>query len=124
MKTNLQDFVLDVAKKMAKRDPQSKPKALKLGEIADRIHAHLKRFENDPVINAPVALRKPYYAAGADQRGAYVRVRYVSYGGGGTNLTKAEARRYLIWLDAGNVGTHWAMERDEDTPRMQEGTEK
>lgn len=81
-----------------------------LAEIARRIDAHLKRFEADPVINAPdpVYRTKPYYCAGA-QSGAgakRVLVYYVTYQGG-RRLTRAEAETYLAWLDAGNVGRHW-----------------
>jgi hypothetical protein len=97
---------------------------VKLGEIADRIHAHLKRFENDPVINAPVGLRKPYYSAGARMRGAYCQVHYVSYGGKGTMLTKNEAAKYLAWLDAGNIGPHWRMSQPSPASQPERPSEK
>lgn len=85
---------------------------VKLKEIADRIDAHLKRFEKDPAINKLIATRKmklrTYWLPSAVVAGNRVFVRYVSYQGQ-TSLTKAEAERYLIWLDEGNTGPHWAI---------------
>ena len=78
---------------------------LTLKVIAQRIHAHLKRIENDPKLNPydkPHGIR-PYYMAGAHAAGSRVAVRYVCYQGT-TNLTRDEAIRYLAFLDAGNVG--------------------
>ena len=84
---------------------------MKLKEIADKISVHLKRFEDDPVINAPYNGKRlgfhPYYRAGAHSGGRYVYVGYVAYQGS-AHLTKDEAERYLAWLDAGNVGRHYA----------------
>lgn len=87
--------------------------AIKLDEIAKRIHAHLKRFERDPEINKEYSDegRKglqlhPYYHAGASSSGNRVLVQYVAYQGS-SGLTKAQALQYLAWLDAGNVGKHW-----------------
>lgn len=83
----------------------------KLQEIADRIHAHLVRFENDPEINKRINKRPggnripPYFQAGAWVSGRYVSVRYVSFHPS-HNLSKAGAIIYLEWLDAGNVGKH------------------
>jgi hypothetical protein len=82
----------------------------KLSEIADRIHAHLRRIEADPELNpwddGKVNGTKPFFHAGAHVAGARVGVRYISYQGV-TNLKKADAVKYLAWLDAGNVGKHW-----------------
>mgnify|MGYP001558225105 CR=1 FL=1 len=75
-------------------------------EIAQRIHAHLTRFKADPVINAPRNGVKPYYLAGATAAGGWVQVCYVNYQGYRA-LRKADAERYLAWLDAGNVGSHY-----------------
>jgi hypothetical protein len=87
---------------------------MKLSEIAERISAHLKRFEADPVINAPIQNRSmsttPYYYAGAFVAGRYVSIQYVNYQGS-SNLTKEVATEYLEWLDAGNVGKHYATAR-------------
>ena len=83
-----------------------------LTEIAKRISVHLHRFEEDPAINNfGDALReqdklKPYWLSRAFQAGRYVGVIYVDYQGA-SNLTKAQAEKYLAWLDAGNVGKHW-----------------
>lgn len=85
---------------------------MKLTEIASRIDAHLKRFENDPEINAPRdATREQdrvgrYFRAYSWGSGRYVYVVYISFQGK-IALTKPEAEKYLAWLDAGNVGKHW-----------------
>ena len=80
----------------------------KLGEIAERITAHLQRFEADPAINVETLVGgmklTPYYKAFAVASGSRVMVKNVSYQCH-TNLTKADALAYLAWLDAGNVGT-------------------
>ena len=81
-------------------------------EIAARIDAHLKRFEADPEINAidPRYGTSPFWRAFAQvkqgTRGAGVRIKYVGYQIERT-ICKADAERYLAWLDAGNVGKHW-----------------
>jgi hypothetical protein len=79
-----------------------------LQEIADRIDAHLRRFESDPKINVvdPTYKTKRYYCVGARRAGSYVSVCYVSYQGS-RNITKADAEKYLAWLDACNVGPHY-----------------
>ncbi len=85
-----------------------------LTDIAARISAHLTRFERDPKIN-PLDKQYgtyQYRSAGAYRAGRYVNVRYVSYQGD-TTLTREVAMRYLAWLDAGNVGSHFKMEQEE-----------
>lgn len=94
---------------------------VKLAEIAERITAHLKRFEADPVINAgrifrdgewtpsPTA-RGPFWQARSWPAGRFVSVCYVNYQGH-SNLTRREAEEYLAWLDAGNVGKHHKVPR-------------
>ncbi len=85
---------------------------MKNKEISDRINAHLKRFEADPVINArddKYGTAKFYYAGSYYHAGPKIRVTYVSYQGS-TMMSKAEATEYLEWLDAGNVGTHYTMQ--------------
>lgn len=77
-------------------------------EIARQIDAHLKRFESDSTINAPMKSgTHPYFNAvsHASERG-WVYVTYVSYQGT-CCLRKSEAIKYLQWLDAGNIGQHW-----------------
>lgn len=88
---------------------------LKLTEIAQRINAHLKRFESDPKINVLTLDFKykthRYYHAGAYRSGRYVSVCYISYQGS-SHLNRASALSYLVWLDAGNVGMHYTAERE------------
>lgn len=87
-----------------------------LTQIADRIRAHLMRFEVNPAINEqhPISGARPYCWANAyrARRGRCVAVVYLSYQGE-TTLTRERAERYLAWLDAGNVGKHWECERQE-----------
>ena len=77
-------------------------------ELAAGIDAHLKRFEADPVINAPSSeyRTRPYYYAYCSSAGGRVYVQYVTYQGS-SHLSKAQAEAYLAWLDAGNVGRHY-----------------
>ena len=80
---------------------------MKLTEIANRIAAHLARFEKDKTINKPFGTGvRPYYFTNAYRGGRYVCVRYVAYQLT-SSLTREEALAYLAWLDAGNVGKHW-----------------
>lgn len=86
-----------------------------LSELATRISAHLKCFENDPEINKREAPNRllPYWHARAYGNGTRgIRVRYISFQNG-SRLTRAEAARYLAWLDAGNIGKHYAMPDEE-----------
>ena len=95
---------------------------MKLKEIAARIDAHLKRIERDLRLNPSQkydrergwvddpsgdGLRR-YFNAWAMRTGNRISVVYVSYQGAST-LTKAEALRYLEWLDAGNIGKHFSV---------------
>jgi hypothetical protein len=79
-------------------------------EIGQQINAHLKRFEADPKINVDRSPEKrglfPYFRAGASGHRAHVYVSYISYQGQST-LKRADALKYLAWLDAGNVGRHF-----------------
>lgn len=81
---------------------------LKLKEVAERINAHLRRFEGDPKINKRRAHGlTPYYnAASFYSGGAHVGVCYVSFQGT-SHLTKADALKYLEMLDGGFVGRHY-----------------
>ena len=87
---------------------------IKLAEIAARINAHLKRFASDPQINAPLNGKRggltPYYYPGAHVAGSRVAVWYVTYQSH-AKLKKADALKYLAWLDAGNVGSHYEMDK-------------
>lgn len=97
--------------------------------IAREIHAHLKRFEADPVINAErffdsfktgkrESAGHSYYNANASASGGRVHVRYISYQHT-TSFTIERAQAYLDWLNAGNVGTHYEMERSAKTDQAQ-----
>jgi hypothetical protein len=83
---------------------------MKLVEIAGRIHTHLTRIEEDPMLNPLVERRGSklhmFYSSGAWTSGRFVYVSYVGYQGA-THLTRDEAATYLAWLDAGNVGRHY-----------------
>lgn len=84
-------------------------------EIAELIAAHLKRFEDDPVINASrpeLASTRPYWRTNCRIGGKWIYVQYVVYQGE-RRLTTAEAREYLAWLWAGNVGTHYKMKTEK-----------
>ena len=80
-----------------------------LTEISNRIDAHLKRFEADPIINAfrftNGVMLPPYYDARAFKGGRYCMVQYLGFHAQSA-LTKGEAEQYLWWLDDGNVGHH------------------
>lgn len=58
----------------------------------------------------PESKASRFYLAGAYRAGARICVRYVSYQNT-SKLTADTARAYLAWLDAGNYGTHYEMER-------------
>jgi|SRR6267142_1185231 len=102
-------------------------KMLLLRDIAARITAHLQHFERDPKINKNKHYDQKqkawvddprrrgvsdYYGAYAYARPRSVSVVYVSYQGS-SQLKREQAEAYLAWLDAGNVGTHFKMERAE-----------
>lgn len=89
---------------------------MKLKEIAERIHAHLKRIEADKVLNvSPGQNRQLLFHAGAIASGRYVLCMYISFEGR-SSLTKDEALRYLAKLDAGYVGRHYEALREEPAP--------
>lgn len=85
-----------------------------LTETAKAIDAHLERFARTPEI----ATRKMTDGKGVERvvslfwnpicyrGGPRAKIRYVSYQYE-SSLTKAEAERYLAWLNAGNVGRHY-----------------
>ena len=95
-----------------------KPKAdekITMREIAQRIDAHLRRFENDPEINKPIRAGSelcPYYRAGCTypNSGGYVSIMYVAYQG--ISAVKRDiAEEYLRRLDAGFVGKHYGIKK-------------
>lgn len=84
---------------------------LKLGEIAEKINAHLRRMAADPAIN--VEIRPGYhqfYEPWAGRSGNRCFVTYVAYQGP-TGITKSQAIRYLASLDNGYVGRHFELEK-------------
>ena len=87
---------------------------MKLQEIAARIHKHLRRLERDPKFNTvdPSSKTSRFWCAQAYRAGAYVGITYISYHCS-YNLSKAEAEKYLAWLDAGNKGPHYGMPREK-----------
>ena len=87
---------------------------MKLAEIAKGIYGHLKRFESDPVINRENEYRRrPYYFPNCWAAGSRIGVKYVSFQGHST-IKKREALAYLVWLNSGNVGKHWAALKEEN----------
>lgn len=82
----------------------------KLSDIAERIQKHLTRFEKDPAINKGDKFGSLYYCARAMARGSRIFVTYISYHGS-ASLSRDEALEYLAWLDAGNVGKLWEMQK-------------
>jgi hypothetical protein len=90
---------------------------VKNGEIADKIRAHLKRFEADPAINEKRRGLSSYWTAGAGASGRYVYVQYIAYQGS-TALSKADALAYLAWLDAGNVGRHYMVKAEQKDTKL------
>lgn len=83
---------------------------MKLSEIASKIHAHLQRFEVDPVINKykEGTTLSPYYNVNCYATSKQVHVTYISFKGN-SGLSKKDAEKYLTWLDAGNVGRHFGV---------------
>lgn len=89
-------------------------------EVADKIDAHLKRWEADKRgVNRDDrrdgAGCRPYYCAGSWAAGGWVCICYVSYQG--VSKVRAEqAEKYLRWIEAGNVGRHYQALRYEARP--------
>jgi len=94
-------------------------------EIAQKINAHLQRFEKSPKLNPgerydqktkkwkrdPSGLRN-YYGAHARGDRHRVWIVYITYQGG-RHLSIEDAQKYLAWLDAGNVGRHYEALREK-----------
>lgn len=77
---------------------------LKCDEIASRITEHLKKFAEKPQI---YPISKLYNPIAFYRGGPRIMINYVSYQVS-FSLTKAQAIQYLVWLDAGHVGKHYA----------------
>lgn len=83
---------------------------MKLKEIAEKINAHLKRWEADPVINKNTKPDRSgssdYYDARAWASGARVGIQYIGYQGF-SHMSKAEAEEFLSLIEGGYVGKHF-----------------
>jgi hypothetical protein len=104
---------------MREKKPKAPTKTEIARDIADKIHAHLERFESTEEINyprkfvdgqgwvktSPNSGSRPYYMAFATGVRHRVCIRYISYQGSWL-LDIPDAERYLAWLDAGNEGRH------------------
>jgi hypothetical protein len=87
---------------------------MKLKEIAEKIAAHLKRFEADARINVhhqPSGVIT-YYHPHAWAAGSRVGVKYVAYQLDWF-LTKQEALDYLEALDGGFTGKHFKVRKEK-----------
>lgn len=79
---------------------------MKLSEIAEKIKAHLARFQDDPVLSKTKEGKGVrFWNTNAEVSGRFVAVTYVSYQLT-SKLSKAEALQYLAKLDDGFVGRH------------------
>ena len=81
----------------------------RLKDIAEKINVYLKRFEADPRVNRykdPTRTLTPYWHSYAWANGRYVGIQYVSFQGSHF-LSRADAEKYLAWLEQGGIGTHF-----------------
>ena len=97
--------------------------------LAQKINAHLRRIENDKVLNPGRRFDKDHKTWVPDEMGTRsfygaramgdrhrVWIIYVTYQGG-NYVPIADAETYLAWLDAGNVGRHFEALREKKLPR-------
>lgn len=85
-----------------------------MSELAEWINLYLKMFEGDPKINKKDDRNIPRFwhsFCHYPGRGPKISVKYISFQHTST-LSKAEAEKYLEWLEAGNVGRHYEALRD------------
>lgn len=94
---------------MSHPKPDTATKTPKLAEVAKRIQAHLKRMEMAQADHG--SARPKYWNSCSYETGSRVAVVYISFQGRSC-LTKAEALKYLIWLDTGNEGRHYQALRE------------
>jgi len=83
---------------------------MKNKEIAMKIQEHLSRFEEAGY--KTIRGDNKYFYAHSWSAGRYVAIKYISYQCQ-SNLSNAEAEKYLDWLDAGNIGKHFDMNHKE-----------
>lgn len=72
-------------------------------QIANKIFVYLKKFEQEE--NKAINVYQPNVWGTTK-----VNIRYVDYYTYDT-LTKKEALEYLEWLEKGNIGTHWDLDK-------------
>ena len=97
-----------------------KHKPRTLADLVDGIAGYLKMFERDPVINArpiPYAAWSfptlpPYGSTSARRTRSGVALNYSALGTT-YELPREQAERYLVWLEAGNVGKHIDMPAED-----------
>jgi hypothetical protein len=89
------------------------PNALALTEIGRRIALHLRRLERDEWNRTELVSGAHLHCPSAYRGSRYVRVRYRCFQAA-TSLNRQQATDYLAWLDAGNKGTHFDMNRDSE----------
>ena len=112
---------MTVAVKKSAKPPRKTEIAAGLGQ---KIDAHLKRIEKDPVLNPGRRLDKDqkewvpddrgvrsFYGARAKGDRHRVWIIYVTYQSG-SYMSIEDAETYLAWLDAGNVGRHFEALRE------------
>jgi len=112
-----------IAKKPARKPTKTSAKAPTKTEIAaalgQKINEHLQRIQNDKVLNPGKRFDKDQKKWVLDEMGVHsfygarsrgdrhrVWVIYITYQGG-SHLSIAEAMKYLVWLNNGNVGRHF-----------------
>jgi hypothetical protein len=92
------------------RQRATKADGPKLGEICQRLQAHMDRISADPQLNQFTCRPRtqaggiaPFRNASARRAGALCRIVLPGFGSP-FNIDRAHALAYLEWLDAGNVG--------------------
>ena len=107
---------MTTAKKTAKVPTKTEIAAV----LGQKINAHLQRIEHDKVLNPSKRYDNVQKTWVPDERGVSsfyearargdrhrVWIIYVTYQNG-SYLSVEDAETYLAWLDAGNVGRHFA----------------
>ena len=103
----------------------SRTKSAVADELGQKINRHLKRIEGDPKLNPGKRFDKEkdawipdemgvrdYYGANARGDRHRVRISYIAYQAA-SFLPIEDAQKYLAWLDAGNVGSHYEALKDK-----------
>ena len=119
---------MTTAKKPAKKPAKQPTKTEIAAVLAQKINTHLQRIEHDKTLNPGKRFDKDEKTWVPDEKGARsfygahsmgdrhrVWIIYVTYQGG-SYLPIEDAETYLAWLDAGNVGRHFAALRGASKP--------